>query len=407
MITLRKFTAAALLAVLLATTGFAWDDTGHQLSAMIAWETMSPVSRERAFRILLAAPEDSDLSVPYNAFSARPEDVKRLELFMYAGTWPDVVRNRAFENRYRKYHKSNWHYGAIFWKGGGEVLEDFPEPSGIAVEKLADFETALRSAETPDSEKAMALAWFLHVAADLHNPLHNASRVTETEPKGDQGGNLFYLEPPKEDRSWRLNLHSYWDSQISRNLPREGAASDTDYLRPISTLALAMYPASHFGDFLRVSQYAEWNREGFALLPIGVYGTLERDRLPDEKYSNRTFRLAFEQIALAGLRMGMTLNSIFDPEQTAVGMFRRAPECRVIRTIPYPVSKKPTGDQRPTIALLDLCPSDRGMVARPTITLDDEGSSAGYEYDVLMVFEDSATAWEYARKNVMLNVKID
>lgn len=305
--------AAVLCLLLLSATGFGWDDAGHKLSARIAWEVMTPAARERAVKILLSAPEDSQLSVLYNAFGGRPEAAIKLELFMHASTWPDVVRNRNFPVRYEKYHKSNWHYGAIFWGEDGKVIKDFPEPSGVAVEKLGDFEKTLRNADSSDADKAIALAWFLHVAGDLHNPLHNASRVTVSEPKGDQGGNMFYLEPAKEDGSWRLNLHSFWDSQITRNIPREGAACDTDYLEPILKTELALNPQVLFEERLKLGDYAAWNREGFGYLAEIVYRGLERDRLPDAVYNAKAFRMSLDQLAFAGYRMGETLNSIFDP----------------------------------------------------------------------------------------------
>lgn len=312
--------AAGVLAIFgaLSVAVPAWDDAGHKLSAYIAWEAMTSEVRSEAVRILLAAPEDSDLSVLYNAFDSRSREARDLELFMYAATWPDVIRNREFKTRYEKYHRGNWHYGGIFWKGKGDVLEDFPEPSGIAVTKLRDFEMTLRDANSPDAEKAVALAWFLHVAADLHNPLHNASRVTESEPKGDQGGNFFHLEPAKADGSWRLNLHSYWDSLITTNLRRDNDECDRDYLSPIVKLELALNPQSMFEDHLDLGKYESWNREAFAFLPEAVYGNgLQRDALPDENYRRQAFGLAFAQIALAGYRIGGTMNSVLRPARTA------------------------------------------------------------------------------------------
>lgn len=311
---IRKIVLALSFFALLAPSAFPWDDMGHKLSVMIAWEVMTPAARERAIKILLSAPEDSHLSVQYSGFSARSESVRQLELFMFASTWPDVVRNRDFENRYRKYHKSNWHYGDIFWEGDGKIMKDFPEPSGVAIAKLAEFEASLGSTQVSDGEKAIALAWFLHVAGDIHNPLHNASRVTPTEPKGDQGGNLFYLEPAKTDGSWRFNLHSFWDGQITRSIPRENDACDVDYLKPIAKMSFAMYGNDHFKNRLKLSDYADWNSEGFAFLAPKVYKGLARDSMPDEAYSNRAFALAFEQISLAGHRIGNTLNAVLDPQ---------------------------------------------------------------------------------------------
>jgi len=84
----------------------AWDDTGHKLTTAIAWERMSPAARERAVKILLSAPEDSDLSVFYLQ-NSRSDAANKLELFMIASTWADIVRDRKFKNRFDKYHKGD------------------------------------------------------------------------------------------------------------------------------------------------------------------------------------------------------------------------------------------------------------------------------------------------------------
>ena len=393
------FTAA------LVTAAFGWDDTGHELSAYIAWKSMSPEARARAAAILLKAPEDSDLSVPYNAFNSRSKAIKELELFMFAATWPDVVRNRDFEVRYKKYHHSNWHYSDIFWKGDGEIIKDFPEPSGMAVPKLEDFERILRDPTATDADKAIALAWFLHVAADLHNPLHNASRVTDTEPKGDQGGNLFYLEPAKQDGSWRLNLHSFWDSIFTKTVPRVNDACDADYIRPMGDMVTNLYPLSELSGELELSDYAAWNREGFAFLPETVYGSgLKRDTAAPPAYARQAFRVSERQIALAGYRIAATLNSAFGSGPNA-GMASEG--CKVIRRVPYPVRQKTSAKQEPTVALLDICPPKRGMVARPTIVLDPSKGPVAYEYDIIVVFDSEASARSYAAANHIEDVKFN
>ena len=308
----RSLLTFIVLAFCLNVTAYAWDDVGHKLTTYIAWEVMTPEAREKAARLLLKAPEDSDLSVVYTSFSTRSENSRRLELFMYASTWPDVVRDRNFEVRNAKYHQGNWHYGAIFWEGQGTILADFPEPSGVAIPKLYEFEKILRDPGYKDGEKAIALAWFLHVAGDLHNPLHNASRVSASEPKGDQGGNLFILEPEKADGSWRMNLHSYWDSSISRTIRRKNDQCDQDYVGRIGRKFIRKHPVSGLSSRFRLGEYTAWNDEGFRLLPTGVYGNgLERETLPSKKYGKMAFRLSREQITLAGYRIGMTLNDIF------------------------------------------------------------------------------------------------
>src|SRR5687767_14215322 len=99
-----------------ALSSFAWDDVGHQITGYIAWQRMSPTARENVIRILRAAPEDSHLSALYMNYGPEPEAVRKREYFELVTTWADIVRDRAFENRYRKYHKSNWHYDDYFWR---------------------------------------------------------------------------------------------------------------------------------------------------------------------------------------------------------------------------------------------------------------------------------------------------
>ncbi|HXH69308.1 MAG TPA: S1/P1 nuclease [Pyrinomonadaceae bacterium] len=289
----------------------AWDDTGHKVTAYIAWQQMTPEVRAKAVNLLLSAPEDSHLSV-YYAAGSRSASAKELELFMIASTWADIIRNRDFKVRFEKYNQGPWHYADIFWKqtnGKAEIMENRSE--GQAIAKLYDFEKNLKDNSVSDAEKAINLAWFLHVGGDVHNPLHNASRITETEPKGDQGGNLFLLSPPDAKEN-RVNLHSYWDSILGRNILRENDACDSDYIALIAQKITKRHPFSQMKNRLKLGDYKEWNNEGFKLLNQEVYlDELKRGELPSKKYQDRSFATGQEQIALAGYRLAEMLNRIF------------------------------------------------------------------------------------------------
>ena len=309
---IRLFPVLALI-LFGSLNAFAWDEVGHKLTAYIAWQHMKPEVRERVFNILLSAPEDSHLNTPYDAFNSRSEEVKRLELFMFASIWPDVIKNRAFEVRNKKYNQSNWHYGDIFWKqegGRAERLKDFKGSGGFAVSKLVDFERIMRDSSYKDEEKALAIAWLLHVGGDLHNPLHNASRVTATEPTGDQGGNLVVFVP-RSKNSFGVNLHSYWDSIIGRIRPRKNDKWDTDYLAPIARKFMKKHRWPAMSKRLKLGNYSDWNQEGFGFLNSVVYYDIKRGSLPSKKYRKRAYRTAREQITLAGYRLGEKFNRIF------------------------------------------------------------------------------------------------
>ncbi len=295
-----------------STTANAWDDTGHKVSAYIAWQQMTPEVRAKAINLLLNAPEDSHLSVYYLAGS-RSSAAKELDLFMIASTWPDIIRNRDFKVRFDKYNRGPWHYAGILWKQvGANAVREEAVSDGLAIPTLYDLEKRLRDGTLPDADKAVSLAWFLHVAGDIHNPLHNGSRITEVETDGDRGGNRFLLVP-EGTRENSLNLHSYWDGILRRGVPRRNDECDADYIPKIAAKITGRYPLSRMTSRLKLGDYREWNDEGYRLLNSVVYTPeLKRNVLPSNDYQKRAFVSGQEQIALAGYRIAATLNQIFN-----------------------------------------------------------------------------------------------
>lgn len=298
----------------LCTSAVAWDDVGHKTTAYIAWQRMSPAAREAVIRILRTAPEDSHLSALYMQYGPEPDEVKKLEYFMLTATWADIVRDRAFENRQKKYHKSNWHYDDTFWRQVGataEVLSGFPE-GGVAVSKLNEFDKVIRDPAAADRDKAIAIAWIMHLAGDIHQPLHTSARVTELEPKGDQGGNLFLLTPQGTPRENQVNLHWFWDSIVGRNYAFDNDQCEREYIETFARRVMKRHPFDSFGSNFKIGDHQAWQQESFKLAPTDVFSSdLVRFQMPSEKYKKRAFQIAERQLALAGYRLGETLNRVF------------------------------------------------------------------------------------------------
>jgi hypothetical protein len=291
----------------------AWDDAGHKTIAYIAWSQMSPEARERAYNILMNAPEDSDLSVFY-MYDSRPDDVRKRELFMMASVWSDIVRVRRFKARMEKYHRSNWHYDDTFWtfeNGQVKILPNPSEDGGQAVTKLSEFDKVLKNAAVSDEEKAIALAWILHLGGDIHQPLHTSARITELEPKGDQGGNLFLLTPKDTPREQSESLHWFWDSILGRVVPR-GDMSDAEYITLLSEMIMRKYPHGDMQNRLEIGNFRKWQEEGFNLATSEVFSPeLVRYEKPSAKYRRNAFEISEQQMALAGYRLGAMLEQIF------------------------------------------------------------------------------------------------
>ncbi len=162
-----------------------------------------------------------------------------------------------------------------------------------------------------DEEKALAIAWFVHVGADLHNPIHNGSRVTDTDKEGDQGGNLFIVRQ-KAEGVYGLTLHGYWDDIVSDVNPRKNDACDIDYLAPLGKKMIKKYSFAKMSARLNLGNYKEWNDGGFAFLQPDVYTPdLIRGQMPSKKYQKRAYEISREQITLAGYRIGETMNRVF------------------------------------------------------------------------------------------------
>ena len=157
---------------------YAWDETGHKITAYIAWQRMTPEVREKVVKILLSAPEDSDISTFYLPYGSRNVESRKREYFMLMATWADIIRDKAFPVRVKNYDHGDWHYNNAFWKyeKGGVVMIDNMPKTGLAMDKLADFSALIRSS-APDSEKAVAIAWLEHLIGDMHQPLHASGKV--------------------------------------------------------------------------------------------------------------------------------------------------------------------------------------------------------------------------------------
>ncbi len=312
--TIVKTLLVAIAAIFPAISIGAWDDTGHKITGYIAWQRMSPAARERVIKILRSAPEDSHLSVYFQSYGARTDANKQLDYFMLVPTWADIVRDRAFPVRYEKYHKGDWHYTSVFWRqvnGQAQLIAD-KKPDGQAIEKLAEFEKALRDPAISDKDKAIALAWFLHIGGDIHQPLHTSSRVTDREPNGDIGGNTFLITPEGTARADQQNLHWFWDSIVPRNIPFDFGLCEGEYVRQIANSMIARYTFETEKGSLALSDYAKWKDESLELANREVFrADLMRFATPSDDYRRNAFGVAERRLTIAGYRMGETLNDVF------------------------------------------------------------------------------------------------
>jgi hypothetical protein len=297
----------------------AWDETGHKVTAYIAWQQMTPEVREKVFKILVAAPEDAQLSTFYLPYGSRSEEARKREFFMFAATWADVIKDKNFDTRYKKYNNSNWHYHDTLWtvKYGKVEYVNTLLGDGKLMEKLADFDKVIRGYASA-ADKAIAIAWLEHLIGDLHQPLHTTGHISGgPDDKGDQGGNRYSLGSKAGGRP--LNLHSFWDSVIGQNMPNTADACDADYLDPIAQAITKAFPYSRLQSRLAAGKYDVWEKESVDISTTEVYKDVTPNEMPSDSYKRKALLIGEERLALAGYRMGDLFNDVFGTAPATVG----------------------------------------------------------------------------------------
>ena len=331
----------ALLLLPLATPVLAWNDFGHELVARIAWQQLEPEVRNRVVALLRQAPADSrmhclDLNqdrrgecgrFAYRLNSApTAEDGDRI-LFERAAYWADLARELE------KYNRPTWHYVGWTWRQGADGTArdpDLPVPEPNVVSQLQELALSVADTSGRPDKRAIHLAWIFHLAGDVHQPLHSASRVTERrdEREGDRGGNGFGLD------EWNRNLHAFWDGaldgqfraehrrRLATELTRESGGPPTpeqlraalgevrdrefeDLKDRIAAEARSRHPLDDATRAeLKSGNFEAWARESNQIVRTALYPTdLARGAAPPAAYADLAYDTALQRAALAGYRL--------------------------------------------------------------------------------------------------------
>ncbi|MGC4002630.1 MAG: S1/P1 nuclease [Pirellulales bacterium] len=181
------------------------------------------------------------------------------------------------------------------------------------IQALKFSRKTLLDPKTSPADRALALAWLIHLTGDLHQPLHSTSLYSkELYPTGDQGGNLVYLMQ-------RTNLHALWDGFLGGKATVAEARNDALVLAADEELKAAGEKAA---ESLDVEQ---WMRESRDLVQAVVYADeliaplRKFERLDDlkkspiglsESYLKTGGAVAKKRAVEAGFRLGAILKEV-------------------------------------------------------------------------------------------------
>lgn len=336
---MKRLGFPALVLVLvscLPSSLLAWNATGHELVAGIAWDNMSQGARDKAIALLQSAPSDACL-LDLFPNDSRPLAVRQREFFMRAATWPDVVRPKGQHDprACTRFHQGDWHFVDRFWKGvsggtGSDTPTDdtaIPIAATNAVERLTTFRGTVNcdTCGTP-ADRATQLAWIMHLTGDIHQPLHAESRVTDANPNGDRGGNLFVLTPKTISP-----LHTFWDRIIDNSILDKPAEKQIDYLDRVIGMIVHDHPKASEAARLKSGDVDAWSLEGFETAKSSAYpASLKEKQTPAPAYKKNVFAIADEAIAMAGYRLADLLEITLGAPGTTVTKKLPAPSHIVI-----------------------------------------------------------------------------
>lgn len=255
-------TLVLLTAVCLNT--FAWGQKGHDVTAYIAEQHLTPAARAAVESLL---------------------DGKSI---VYWANWLD----NASHQRPLAYTKT-WHYKNI---DEGVRYEEAPaNPAGDALTAIKSRIEILNDPNATAEERRLALKILIHVVGDLHMPLHMGHAT-------DLGGNRIKVKFFNRDN----NLHAVWDSSIPESAHKW---SYTEWQQQIDRANPADEAAIISGSV------DDWAKETVAIAS-DVYTYFQPDCNISYNEVARWTPTVEQQFLRGGLRLAHLLNSIFDPDYT-------------------------------------------------------------------------------------------
>lgn len=313
---MRKLCLVSILVLVTSMTSTAWNRQGHYAVASIAYSTLTQSERYQIDEILKYHPFYSQWRNEYQKAKKElhkyhPSITAKEYAFIKAAGWPDDVRSRRWKSTY---HHGNWHYVNFPCSPPDTLKTSDPIGSGQLMSKIEEALQSLKDDTSTEQreDRAIMLAWLIHLIGDLHQPLHTVALKNHDYPDGDHGGNFFFILETED--SYAINLHSFWDQRLGTQKSVAGGAT-------LGATARNKLPLS---STLVKGTYEAWAREsaqiglesGYQYRDAGgtmqaLEGGVSDDEavlLPDG-YADTVEKIALKRVALAGYRLGTVIKA--------------------------------------------------------------------------------------------------
>ena len=323
---MRSFLLIAIVAAF-AAEARAWNDKGHRLVALVAYEAMKPERRTELVKLLEQHPrfaEDFEKRMPRGLAG---EDRERWVLSQGA-VWPDIARDyRNVDARlYMRFHRGPWHYvnkpvfldeaARAALEGRLPPIREEPAEGAVDSARMNVLQALkwnvamLRDGKKEAAERAVALCWVMHLVGDLHQPLHASGLYTAgrfNDLDGDRGGNEIAVAGVEGAR----NLHAVWDDLMGVGFHLPSLVKEAGEVGKWES-----------GEKVKIAEYRAWMEESYTIAREAGYaeevlkvvregeGRLDqqlRAVVLSEDYLKKAAGVARERVGLSGGRLAGVL----------------------------------------------------------------------------------------------------
>ncbi len=279
----------------LASEASAWTRPGHMVTAAIAWEELKAAGDAALMAEIAAILEAHPDRGPFEVAIDRETGEERVRrMFLECARWPDDARKTIYD-------RPLWHAAIVTLPAKGGRSKGHPI-IGAAEDAFAVNMKVLGDDHGTPAERALALCWIMHLAGDIHQPLHTAQSVSPAFPAGDFGGGRIYVVDPQTRRT--VSFHWFWDDLIHRQGDAESVTTRAGALS-------SQHPRKTVLDRAGAAeQFPEWRAESFALARSVAYaagypggGTEDSPAEISGSYQEAAQAAADRRAAMAGYRL--------------------------------------------------------------------------------------------------------
>lgn len=289
-----------LVAFLLTSPAFAWNEKGHMVLARLAWKELKPEERAKIVEFLKSHPHYQEFLL-----AKRPDNIPEDEwAFMKAASWSDWVRGGPKERQ--AYHRATWHYVNVPYVVPGAKVKA-PGEGEENVIKQIDLSKKVVLNATSREERAVHVTWVFHLIGDIQQPLHNITKFTDEQPDGDRGGNDSGVKLSGKP----TRLHTMWDNLIGSDISLSSISKAVEEIEEL----VKKNPKNTVEEIEKHTTPRSWSEEAHALglkhayldgkLKVAIYKEKATEAMPDapEGYAKDAGEVARYQIYKGGKRL--------------------------------------------------------------------------------------------------------